>query len=239
MPSRVLPLQTPLECFKESYPSTRLIPEVPLRMFECTPMFITMALTRPNSPLELSPTNKPSSLDNLLYEESRKEVGSTIAQSTPIQDSEPSRDQGMTESNNTYVYNKMVENDRSNIASPEDMGEKGSVDEVGAEIEVDETKQDHSGNLDEYDPSLNILITLRKGTRSYTKHSIYNYMSYKNLVPQFKAFTTSLDSTTIPKNIHFALECPEWKAAVMEEMRALEKNKTFLTGIKQWDVMGV
>ncbi|KAA0054606.1 reverse transcriptase [Cucumis melo var. makuwa] len=37
----------------------------------------------------------------------------------------------------------------------------------------------------------------------------------------------SLDFTTIPKSIHLALECPEWKAVVMEEMRALEKNKTW------------
>ncbi|KAA0032653.1 Beta-galactosidase [Cucumis melo var. makuwa] len=43
---------------------------------------------------------------------------------------------------------------------------------------------------------------------------------------QFRAFTVNLDSTTIPKNIHLALECPKWKTAIMEEMRALEKNKT-------------
>ena len=29
----------------------------------------------------------------------------------------------------------------------------------------------------------------------------------------------------IPKNIHIALECPEWKTAIVEEMKALEKNK--------------
>ena len=36
MPSRVLHLQTPLDCFKEAYPSTRLISEIPLRVFGCT-----------------------------------------------------------------------------------------------------------------------------------------------------------------------------------------------------------
>ena len=36
MPSRVLHFQTPLDCLKESYPSTRLIPDVPLRVFSCT-----------------------------------------------------------------------------------------------------------------------------------------------------------------------------------------------------------
>ncbi|KAA0054864.1 Retrovirus-related Pol polyprotein from transposon TNT 1-94 [Cucumis melo var. makuwa] len=36
MPSRILHLQTPLDCLKESYPSTRLVSEVPLRVFGCT-----------------------------------------------------------------------------------------------------------------------------------------------------------------------------------------------------------
>ncbi|KAL4022760.1 hypothetical protein IC575_016505 [Cucumis melo] len=36
MPSRILHLQTPLECLQESYPSTRLVSEVPLRVFGCT-----------------------------------------------------------------------------------------------------------------------------------------------------------------------------------------------------------
>ena len=38
--------------------------------------------------------------------------------------------------------------------------------------------------------------------------------------------TASLDTATIPKNIHEAIESPKWKIAVMEEMGALEKNKT-------------
>ncbi|KAL0541007.1 hypothetical protein IC582_021034 [Cucumis melo] len=36
MSSRILHLQTPLDCLKESYPSTRLVSEVPLRVFGCT-----------------------------------------------------------------------------------------------------------------------------------------------------------------------------------------------------------
>ncbi|TYK25905.1 Cysteine-rich RLK (receptor-like protein kinase) 8 [Cucumis melo var. makuwa] len=35
MSSRILHLQTPLECLKESYPSTPLVSEVPLRVFGC------------------------------------------------------------------------------------------------------------------------------------------------------------------------------------------------------------
>ncbi|KAL4038497.1 hypothetical protein IC575_002118 [Cucumis melo] len=36
MSSRILHLRTPLDCLKESYPSTRLVSEVPLRVFGCT-----------------------------------------------------------------------------------------------------------------------------------------------------------------------------------------------------------
>ncbi|KAA0059513.1 reverse transcriptase [Cucumis melo var. makuwa] len=98
----------------------------------------------------------------------------------------------------------MSQNNRFNIVVLEDMSEKGSADEIEvmAETISDEAKQDRSGNLDEYDLSLDIPITLRK------------------------VFTTSLDSTTIPKNIHIALECSKWKTADKEEMRALEKNRT-------------
>ena len=93
-----------------------------------------------------------------------------------------------------------------------------------AEHSESETKSDHSRNIIKYDPSLELPIALRKGTRSCTKHSISNYVSYENLSQQFRAFTTSLDSTTIPKSIHLALKCPEWKVVIMEEMRTLEKN---------------
>ena len=90
-----------------------------------------------------------------------------------------------------------------------------------------EVEQGHTGKLDKYDPSLDLPISLRKGSRSCTEHSISNYVSYENLSLQFKAFTASLDFTTIPKNIHICLECPEWKNVVMEEMKGFEKNNTW------------
>ena len=51
-------------------------------------------------------------------------------------------------------------------------------------------------------------------------------MSYSNLSPKFKAFTASLDTAIVPKNIHEAIKSLEWKTIVMEEMRVLKKNKT-------------
>ncbi|KAA0054215.1 putative mitochondrial protein [Cucumis melo var. makuwa] len=66
--------------------------------------------------------------------------------------------------------------------------------------------------------------TLEKTGGSGTKHFMCNYMSYSNLSPKFKAFTASLDTATVPKNIHKAMESLEWKTPVMEEMGTLEKK---------------
>ncbi|KAA0039144.1 Beta-galactosidase [Cucumis melo var. makuwa] len=306
IPSRILHLQTPLDCLKESYPSTRLVSEVPLRVFGCTayvhnfgpnqtkftpraqacvfvgyPLhqcsykcfhspsrkyFVTMDVTfcenRPYFPVSHLQGESVSKESNstLEFVEStpitvsdidphpivlptnqvpwktyyrrnlRKEVGSPTSQPpAPVQDFEPPRDQGMENPTKPYTNNTMSENDKSDVAVLENMEEKNREDETEVRIETsnDEDEQSHTRKLDEYDPSLEIPIALRKGTKSCTKHPICNYVSYDNISPQFRAFTTSLDSTIIPKNIYTALECPEWKNAVMEEMKALEKNRTW------------
>ncbi|KAA0025328.1 cysteine-rich RLK RECEPTOR-like protein kinase [Cucumis melo var. makuwa] len=160
----------------------------------------------------------------------RKEVGSPTSQPpAPVQNFEPPRDQGMENPTKPCTNNTMSENDKSDVAVLENMEEKNRDDETEVRIETsnDEAEQGHTRKLDEYDLSLDIPIALRKGTRSCTKHPICNYVSYDNLSLQFRAFTASLDSTIIPKNIYTALECPEWKNAVMEEMKALEKNRTW------------
>ncbi|KAL8101713.1 hypothetical protein AgCh_033560 [Apium graveolens] len=72
-------------------------------------------------------------------------------------------------------------------------------------------------------------IALRKGKRTCTKHSICKFVSMGKLSPKFKAFTAQLDRTSVPKDIHEALKHPRWKAAVHEEIKALEKNGT-------WDI---
>ena len=99
--------------------------------------------------------------------------------------------------------------------------------EVVGELTENKTKLNHSRNTSKYDTSLDLSIALRKGRWSCTKYSMSKYVSYEYLLPRFRAFTASLDFTTIPKSIHLGLECLKWKVAVMEEMRALEKNKTY------------
>ncbi|KAL0533227.1 hypothetical protein IC582_030443 [Cucumis melo] len=305
IPSRILHLQTPLNCLKESYPSTRLVSEVPLCVFGCTayvhnfgpnqtkfnppaqayvfvgyPLhqrgykcfhppsrkyFITMDVTfyenQPYFPVSHLHGESMSEESNNTFEfiepipstvsdvdphpiilptnqvpwktyykrNLKKEVGSPTSQPpTPVQDFEPHRDQGMENPTEPYTNNTMSENDRSYVAVLENMKEKNRGDETEVRIETsnNEAEQGYTRKLDEYDPSLHIPIALRKGIRSCTKHPICNYVSYDNLSPRFRAFTASLDSTIILKNIYTALECPEWKNAVMEEMKALEKNRT-------------
>jgi len=53
---------------------------------------------------------------------------------------------------------------------------------------------------------LDILMALRKGVRSCTKHLISNYVGYSKLPPQFKAFATNIDDIVIPKDIYHALQ---------------------------------
>ncbi|KAL0561520.1 hypothetical protein IC582_001950 [Cucumis melo] len=305
MSSCILHLQTPLDCLKESYPYTRLVSEVPLRVFGCTayvhnfgpnqikftpraqacvfvgyPLhqrgykcfhppsrkyFVTVDVTfcenRPYFPVSHLQEESVSEESNSTFEfieptpstvsdvdphpiilptnqvpgktyyrrNLKKEVGSPTSQPpAPVQDFKPPRDQGMENPTEPCTNNTMSENDRSDVAVLENMEEKNRNDETEVRIETSnkEVEQGHTRKLDEYDPSLDILIALRKGTRSCTKHPICNYVSYDNLSPQFRAFTASLDSTIIPKNIYTALECLEWKNVVMEEMKVLEKNRT-------------
>ena len=79
---------------------------------------------------------------------------------------------------------------------------------------------------------LDIPIALRKGVRSCTQHPLSNYLSYSSLSTAFRAFIEKIEVTEVPRNIQEALKSPEWKAAVLEEMKALKKNET-------WDVVEI
>ena len=74
---------------------------------------------------------------------------------------------------------------------------------------------------------LDVPIAFWKGVRSCTTHPIADFVSYERLSPQFRAFTANLSKVDIPRDIHEALQHPNWKAAVHEEIKALEKNGTW------------
>ncbi|XP_075486450.1 uncharacterized protein LOC142526062 [Primulina tabacum] len=74
---------------------------------------------------------------------------------------------------------------------------------------------------------LDLRIAVRKGKRSCTQHHISNFVSYSNLSSSFRAFTSRLSSTIVPRYVQEALVMPEWRNAVLEEMKALKMNNTW------------
>ncbi|KAE8670892.1 APO protein 3 [Hibiscus syriacus] len=70
-------------------------------------------------------------------------------------------------------------------------------------------------------------IAIRKGVRKCTAHPINKYVAYGKLQSNFRAFTVSINTVKIPRNVTEAFQSPEWKKAVEEEIKALQKNKTW------------
>ena len=77
------------------------------------------------------------------------------------------------------------------------------------------------------DPTTDLPIAHRKGTRSCTRFPISNYVSYANLSSSFRAFAKSLSSITIPFNLSHALSHPGWRLAMEEEMGIIWANDTW------------
>ena len=90
--------------------------------------------------------------------------------------------------------------------------------------------------------SIDLPIAIRKGMRSTAgkpparygfedanedENDIANYVSYDTLSSAYKVFIASLQSVTIPRDWKQAKEDPKWKKAMLEELAALEKNKTW------------
>ena len=69
---------------------------------------------------------------------------------------------------------------------------------------------------------------MRKGVRSCTNHPICKFVSYEGLSPSYRTFVSTLDSVQVPNSIYEALEHPGWRKAVNEEIKALEKNGTWV-----------
>nr|CAD41085.2 OSJNBb0011N17.2 [Oryza sativa Japonica Group] len=90
----------------------------------------------------------------------------------------------------------------------------------------------------------NLPIAIRKGMRSNAgkppqrygfeigdesgdENDIANYVSYTSLSSTYKAFVASLNSAIIPKDWKEAKQDPRWHQAMLDELEALEKNKTW------------
>lgn len=72
---------------------------------------------------------------------------------------------------------------------------------------------------------LDLPMTLRKG-QCYFTYPIASYVSYDNLSTSSCSLVATLDSISIPKTVGEALAHPGWRAAMINEMNALEQNDT-------------
>ena len=74
---------------------------------------------------------------------------------------------------------------------------------------------------------VDIPIALRKGIRSCTKLPISQFLGYSYLSKPMWVFVTHPSQSTIPNTVEKALQNSEWKAAIFDEMNALENNETW------------
>ena len=58
-------------------------------------------------------------------------------------------------------------------------------------------------------------------------HDIAQFVSYSQISPEHGAFIASLDTVSIPKCWQDARKDPKWEKAMVEELEALDKNKTW------------
>ncbi|TYK10665.1 Beta-galactosidase [Cucumis melo var. makuwa] len=251
MPSRILHLQTPLDCLKESYPSTRLVSEVPLCVFGCTAYVHNFG---PNQ-TKFNPRAKAYVFVGYplhqrgykcFHPPSRKyfiTMDVTFYENQPYFPVSHLHGESMSEeSNNTFEFIEPIPSTVSDVDPHPIILPTNQVPwktyykrdlkkEVGSSTSQPPTPvQDFEPHRDQgmenpTEPYTN--NTMSENDRSYV--AVLENMKEKNRgdETEFRAFTASLDSTIISKNIYTALECPEWKNVVMEEMKALEKNRTW------------
>ncbi|KAK4269917.1 hypothetical protein QN277_023013 [Acacia crassicarpa] len=82
------------------------------------------------------------------------------------------------------------------------------------------------------DPSHDLPIALRKGTHPPKRYAdciypISSFVSYQRLSPVSSSLVATLESISLPTNLHQALTHPSWCATMEEEMMALEKAGTW------------
>ncbi|KAL5798657.1 hypothetical protein ACOSQ2_003477 [Xanthoceras sorbifolium] len=95
------------------------------------------------------------------------------------------------------------------------------------------TGQDTNQTSEEVPSDTEIPFALRKPIRKCRERPLYplsKYISYEGLSSSYKIFAHNISQVSVPVNIQEAMSIPEWKNAVMEELGALQKNKT-------WDII--
>jgi hypothetical protein len=106
-----------------------------------------------------------------------------------------------------------------------------------AQSDLKGSSSPNDGTLTTSWDDLSIPIAHRKQTRTtagklppnLSSYDLSNYVSYSSVGSHYKSFIAALDSTLpIPRDWQEAKQYPEWRAAMMEEMIALDKNHTWV-----------
>ncbi|RVW97173.1 Retrovirus-related Pol polyprotein from transposon TNT 1-94 [Vitis vinifera] len=227
MPSRILQFKTPCQILLAAYPSARII-----RLSQSKSLVVLLSFTSisPNvvnlirQPLNASFSaiqGENWSTDEFQFWETEISTTSPLSSSLPPQTdttlSVPENNSldvpSVTPESTTQGSKEVIVYSRKNL--------KEKLEKPPQKEPEDSTPPDN--DLDDLDQP----IALRKGVRSCTQHPINNHVSYGKLSQNFQAFITSLEDDRIPSNIQEALQQPEWKTAVQEEIQALEKNGTW------------
>ncbi|KAL8104184.1 hypothetical protein AgCh_028425 [Apium graveolens] len=128
-----------------------------------------------------------------------------------------------------YIISKEVNNSAPCVPCTSDQVISPIIDAS----ESQEHSQDYYLNDSEPDPEpilsddLDLPIALRKGKRQpcpNPRYPISQYVAYESLSPKFQAFTASISSHHNPNKLFDALLKSEWKAAMCNEIDALEKK---------------
>ncbi|KAJ9552767.1 hypothetical protein OSB04_016812 [Centaurea solstitialis] len=72
-----------------------------------------------------------------------------------------------------------------------------------------------------------LLTYARREPRHCTRYPIQNYVAYSHLSSESKAYTSSLNSYPIPRDVRSALAHPGWRQAMEDELGALRGNHTW------------
>ncbi|TYK19407.1 Cysteine-rich RLK (receptor-like protein kinase) 8 [Cucumis melo var. makuwa] len=230
MSSRILHLQNPLDCLKESYPSTRLVSEAcvfvgyplhqrgykyfhpPSKKYFVT-MDITFCENRPYFPVSHLQGENVSEESNSTFE---------FVEPTPITVSDIDPYPIILPTNQVPWKTYYRRNLRKEVGSPtsqlpapvqdfeppRDQGMENPTKPCTNNTMSENDKSDVVvfENMEKKNRDDETEVRIETSTRSCTKHPICNYVSYDNLSPQFRAFTASLDSTIIPKR-HKTVGC--------------------------------
>ncbi|RVW17578.1 Retrovirus-related Pol polyprotein from transposon RE1 [Vitis vinifera] len=227
MPSRVLSFVTPLQKFHEFFPHSRLDAHLPLRVFGST-VFVHIHGPKRNKfdPRALkcvflgySSTQKGYKCYDPISQKLYVSLDVTFFEHTPYYSLQgESMSETRPSLTSDYLDVAMFESTPCFISNPSHNTE-GHLN-LGRDMELQTNRE--------------TLVYSRRPKSKFNETLISEALqeSESVIVPTLESMTSILIRIQLPKNIQEAFEIPEWKEAVMEEIRALEKNET-------WEVMNL